>query len=62
MIPSVEALKNFLEKKRSANFSQIARRFDINNITVSEIVKSLEKENLVSIERVGQYKFVKLVK
>ena len=62
MIPSVEALKNFLKKNRSANFSQIARRFDINNITVSELVKSLEKENLVSIEKVGQYKFVKLLK
>jgi len=62
MIPSTDDLKNFLEKKRFANFSQIARRFDINNITVSELVKSLEKENLVSIERVGQYKFVKMLK
>ena len=62
MIPSVDDLKGFLEKKETANFSQIARKFGINNITVSELVKSLERKNLVSIERVGQYKFVKLVK
>ena len=62
MIPSVDALKDFLEKNQSANFSQIARKFGINNVTVSEMIKSMEKDCIVSIEKIGQYKFVKLVK
>ena len=62
MIPSVEDLKGFLEKNQAANFSQIARKFGINKVTVSELVKSLEESRIVSIEKIGQYKFVKLVK
>ena len=61
MIPSVEDLKDFLEKNQAANFSQIARKFRISVITVSELIKPLERDNVVLVERVGQHKFVKLL-
>ena len=62
MIPSVEDLKEFLEKNRSVYLSQIAKKFGINVVTVSELIKPLEKDRLVVIEKIGQYKFVKLIK
>lgn len=62
MIPTVDDLKKYLERKRVVYYTQIAKRFRINVVTVSELIKPLEKDQVVSIEKVGQYKFVKLVK
>ncbi|GEM_PF-3399819 len=62
MIPSLDELRGFLQQNHNANFSQIARKFEINNVTVSELIKSFAKEHIVTIEKIGQYKFVKLVK
>lgn len=62
MIPSVDDLRDFLEKNQSANFSQIARKFGISIITVSELIKPLLRKKRILIRQIGPNKFVEVIK
>ena len=42
------------------NFSIIAKQYNIQNITVSDIIKDLEKKKLVKVKKLGGSKIVRL--
>jgi Mn-dependent DtxR family transcriptional regulator len=62
MIPKEKELVDFIKKRDLVNFSVIAKYFDIQNITVSDLIKDLEKKKLVTIKKLGGSKIVRLRK
>ena len=62
MIPTQEELIKFIKSKDFANFSLIAKHFNIQNTTVSDLVKDLEEKKLVEIINAGGSKMVKIKK
>lgn len=62
MIPTEKELLEYVKKKDLANFSMIAKRFDIKNATVSDIIAPIEKKKLVEVIKLGGSKIVRLKK
>ena len=60
MIPKEKELLNFIKSKDIVNFSIIAKQYNIQNITVSDIIKDLEKKKLVKVKKLGGSKIVRL--
>ncbi len=60
MVPTQEQLLNFLRKHNLPNLSKIAKHFNIQNTTVSDLVKDLEEKKLVSVVNVGGNKVVQV--
>ncbi len=60
MIPKEEELIKFIKSKDLVNFSSIAKHFNIQNVTVSDIVKDLEAKKLAEVVQFGGNKFIKL--
>ena len=60
MIPKEEELIKFIRSKAVVNFSAIAKHFNIQNITVSDIIKDLEEKKLVEVIPLGGSKVVKV--
>ncbi len=60
MIPTEKELVDFLKKHDLVNLSAIAKRFDIKNATVPDILKPLEKKKLVEVRKFGGSKVVML--
>lgn len=61
MIPKEEDLLDFIKRRDIVNFSLIAKHFDINNATVSDLIKSLEKKKLVKVRKLGGSKIVRVI-
>ena len=49
MINLLEEILNIIKENTTVNYSFIAQKFNINNVTASDLVKMLEKENKVTI-------------
>ena len=62
MIPSEKDLLEFIRKRDLVNLSAIAKYYDIQNITVSDLVKDLEKKKLVMVKKLGGSKIVRVRK
>ncbi len=60
MIPNEQELINFIKSKELVNFSLIAKHFNIQNTTVSDLIKSLEHKKLVDVTILGGSKIVKV--
>ena len=60
MIPSEQELIKFLKRNELVNFSTIARNFDIQNATVSDIVFALERKKVLEVKKIGGSKIVRL--
>ena len=60
MIPSEQELIKFLKRNELVNFSTIARHFDIQNATVSDIVFALERKKVLEVKKIGGSKIVRL--
>ncbi len=62
MIPDKKELLEFIGRHELVNYSLIAKFFDINNATVTDLIKALEKHKLVRVKKLGGSKIVMLVK
>lgn len=62
MLPNEKELIEYLKKQDLVNFSKIARHFDIQNATVTDLIKVLEKNKLVIVKKLGGSKVVILRK
>jgi len=60
LVPTKEQLLNFLKKHNLPNLSKIAKHFNIQNSTVSDLVKDLEERKLVNVVNVGGSKVVQV--
>ena len=58
MIPNEKELIEFLKKNDLVNFSKIAKHFEINNATVSDLIDSLVKKKIVTVKSLGGSKIV----
>jgi len=55
-----EEMKMFIKEKRAVYLSDIARQFNLRNITVTDILKRLEKRDEIEIRDKGIAKLVLL--
>ncbi|MBS3141271.1 MarR family transcriptional regulator [Candidatus Woesearchaeota archaeon] len=62
MVPTQQELLDFLKKRDLVNFSIIAKFFEINNSTVSDLIADLEKKKLVEVKKLGGSKIVRVKK
>ncbi len=60
MIPKESDLLDFIKRRDLVNFSTIAKFYDIQNTTVSDIIRDLEKKKLVIIKKLGGSKIVRI--
>ena len=60
MIPNQKEILDFIRHHDIINFSMIARHFDIQNMTVSDLIKDLEKKKLVIVKQLGGSKVVRI--
>nr|MBI4156181.1 hypothetical protein [Candidatus Woesearchaeota archaeon] len=60
MIPKEEELIAFVKARELANYSDIAKYFDINNSTVSDLINDLVKKKKVRVRKIGGSKVVLL--
>jgi hypothetical protein len=60
LIPKDEELIKFIKSKKFVNYSIIAKHYNLKNVTVSDIVKDLEKKNLVEIINAGGNKMIQV--
>ena len=60
MIPNETELLDFIKKRDLINFSTIAKFYEIQNMTVSDLIKDLEKKKLVLVKKLGGSKIVRL--
>lgn len=60
MIPSENELKDFIKRRDFVNFSLIAKHFEINNATVSDLINMLVKKKIAIVRKLGGNKIVKL--
>ena len=58
MIPTEKELVQFIKKRDFVNYSGIAKYYEINNATVSDLVDSLVKKKLAVVKRWGGSKAV----
>jgi Mn-dependent DtxR family transcriptional regulator len=62
VFPTEKELITFIKRKGLVNFSMIARHFEIQNTTVSDLIASLEKKKILSVKKLGGSKIVLLKK
>lgn len=60
MIPTEKELLEFIKRRDLVNFSIIAKFFDIQNSTVSDLIKPLVKKKFVVVKKLGGSKIVRL--
>ena len=60
MIPTEKELIEFIKRRDLVNFSLIAKHFEINNATVSDLVDALVKKKLVTVTIFSGSKVVRL--
>ena len=60
MVPKEEELLGFVKARELVNYSDIAKYFDINNATVSDLINDLVKKKKVRIKKIGSNKVVLL--
>ena len=60
MIPKEEELIGFIKARELVNYSDIAKYFDINNSTVSDLINDLVKKKRVRVKKIGSNKVVLL--
>ena len=53
-------LIKFIKRKDLINFSLIAKHFEINNATLSDLIGALLKKKLVTVTKLGGSKVVRL--
>ena len=59
MIPTEDELIEFVKRHNNlVNFSMVAKFFDINNATVSDLVNDLEKKKKLKIKKLGGSKII----
>ncbi len=56
--PTEEELVQFIKKKDFVNFTMIAKQFNIQKVTVSDIIASLVQKKLVKVKKIGGSKMV----
>ena len=62
MIPTEKELIEFIKARDLVNFSAIARYYEINNATVSDLINALVKKKIVTVTKIGGNKVVRLKK
>ena len=60
MIPSEKELITFIKIRDFVNYSTIAKFYEINNATVSDLINDLVKKKLVIVKKFGGSKLIKL--
>ena len=60
MIPNEKELIEFIKKGDMVNYSIIAKRYKINNATVSDLIDLLVHKKLVVVKQAGGNKFVEV--
>jgi DNA-binding MarR family transcriptional regulator len=60
MIPVEKELLEFIKRRDLVNFSTIAKFYNINNATVSDLIDSLIYKKLVIVKKLGGSKIVRL--
>ncbi len=60
MVPNEKELILFIQRKGIVNFSMIARHFEIQNATVSDLIAALKFKNLVEVRQLGGSKIVQV--
>lgn len=60
MIPTEKELIDFIKKRDIVNYSAIAKYYEINNATVSDLIDSLVKKKLVNVKQLGGSKIVRV--
>ena len=60
MIPTEKELIEFIKARDLVNFSAIARYYEINNATVSDLINALVKKKLVTVTIFSGSKVVRL--
>lgn len=62
MIPTETELTGFIKSRDLVNFSSIAKYYEINNATVSDLIDALVKKKIVTVTKLGGSKVVRLKK
>ena len=62
MVPTQQELLEFIRRRDLVNFSIIAKFYEINNATVSDLISDLEKKKFVEIKKLGGSKIVRIKK
>jgi Mn-dependent DtxR family transcriptional regulator len=62
MVPSQKELLEFIKRRDLVNFSIIAKFYNINNATVSDLIADLQKKKLVEVKKLGGSKIVRVKK
>jgi len=60
MIPTEEELIDFIKRREFVNFSIIARYYEINNATVSDLVDMLVRKKKAIVKKIGGSNWIKL--
>ena len=60
MVPTQQELLEFIRRRDLVNFSIIAKFYEINNATVSDLISDLEKKKFVEIKKLGGSKIVRI--
>ena len=60
MIPSEKELLQFIKVRDFVNYSVIAKFYELNNATVSDLIDDLIKKKLVIVKQFGGSKLIKL--
>jgi len=62
MVPTQQELLEFIRRRDLINFSIIAKFYEINNATVSDLIADLEKKKFVEVKKLGGSKIVRIKK
>ena len=60
MIPTEKELLDFIKRRDIVNFSLIAKHFDIQHATVSDLIFALQQKKLVDVKKLGGSKIVRV--
>jgi len=60
MVPNEKELVLFIKRKGLVNFSMIARHFEIQNATVSDLIATLKARGRVNVKQLGGSKIVQV--
>lgn len=60
MIPNEKELISFIRNRNFVNYSMIAKHYEINNATVSDLINDLVKKKLVTVNLIGGNKIVQV--
>ena len=60
-MPNEKELISFIKRREFVNFSNIARHFEINNATVSDLIDMFVKKKKAVVKKFGGNKIVNLL-